>query len=120
MTRSALRAIAITMAFVVSTAGAPAIAGDVSIDAPLATRIVQVDRADLTNRDRLSGLRREIRIAARAACKEQYPTDTYYLSRACSSGSVRDALDQLRELQARQFDRHASVGSQLVISIRPK
>lgn len=120
MTSSPLRAIAITMAFVGSTAGAPAIAGDVSIDAPLATRIVQVDCADFTSRDCLSRLYREIRTAARDACKEQYPTDTYYLSRACSSGSVRDALDQLRELQARQSDRYVSVGFHLAISIRPK
>lgn len=120
MIHSALGAMAIIIGLAAVPTAARAIAADVLVEAPPATRVVLVGRADLTRRDGLAALQRKLRTAARAACKEQYPNSTYYFSRACNSGSFRDALAQLRDLRARQLNRHAGVGVQLAISIRAR
>lgn len=121
MTRSVFGQVALMVGLAGGTAGVPAMAADVFVEAPLATRVVPVSRADLASVDRLAVLQRQLRTAARAACDEQYSAGyTYYHLRACYSGSFRDALKQLRELRARRFDRLAGVGVQLAISIRTK
>jgi UrcA family protein len=111
------------VAVTVISTGSPANAADVVVEAPLATRIVQVSSADLASPDQLAALHRRVRAAVSDACREEYrnPTGTiYYYRHACNSGSLRDALSQLREIQTRQLARHAGADAHVAILIRPK
>ena len=121
MIRLAVGILAISVALAGAPAGSPAIAADLVVEVPLASRVVLVSPADLTIPERLAALRRKLRAAARDACNEQYPAEMiYFYSRACSSGSFQDALGQLREVQARQLAQRAGAGVKFAISVRPR
>lgn len=124
MIRSNSGVLAMIGAFAAISAGSSANAADVVVEAPSATRIVRVSAADLTSPDRLAALHHKLRAAVSDVCNEEYRNPTgmiYYYMRACYSGSLRDALGQLREFQTRQLARHStSVDTQVAISIRAK
>lgn len=104
-------------------AGSSANADDVVIEAPMATRIVRLSLSDLANPDQLKTLHRRLRAAAIDVCSQEYRNPTgmiYYYMRACYSGSFRDALGQLREIQKRQLALHGGVDTQIAILIRSK
>ena len=123
MIRSSSNVLAVIAAAAAISVGSSAKAGDVVVEAPLATRIVQVSPADLASPDRLSALHSRLRSAVIDTCKEEYGNPTgmiYYYVRACYTGSLRDALGQLREIQARQLAQHDGADAKIAISILPK
>lgn len=96
--------------------GTPGVAAQIVVEAePVAQRLLMVTSADLADGQRLDAVRSRIRQAARSVCTQQYPTQTtYYHARACYSGTVRDALGQLRRIEA-----NGNAGTPVEIAIRP-
>jgi UrcA family protein len=94
----------------------------VLVEAPaMAHRVVKVSRGDLMNPSGLSRVRRELGSAAKAACAEQYPAEgEYYFTRACVSGSLHDALAQLRTIQGQQSLDASASGSQISVVVGAK
>ncbi|HXG80783.1 MAG TPA: UrcA family protein [Sphingomicrobium sp.] len=122
MTRFNSRMSARILAVAAILAGPSASEAEVVVEAPPATRIVQVNSADLASPGGLTALHRRIRLAASEACREENrgPIGTsYHYRHACYSGSLRDAMKQLRELRAR-LARHADADAQLAIAIRSR
>ena len=65
----------------------------------LSSRTVTVSREGLSGPSGLASIRRELRLAAKAACEAEYAAEGIYLfSRSCVAGSYRDALRQLKQL----------------------
>ena len=123
MIRSNSSVLATIVGFAAVSVGSPASAADVVVEAPVSTRSVHVSAADLGGPDRLAALHRKLRAAVSDVCNEEYRNPTgmiYYYMRACRSGSFRDALGQLREIQKRRLAQHADVDAQVAILIRPK
>lgn len=92
----ALSIVAIAMVPQAASAGQVVVEGT-----PLAQRVIMVDPTALGDPAAVAAVHRQLRGAARAVCNEQYPRETsYYFSRACSSGSFRDALERLAVIKA--------------------
>ena len=87
---------------------------------PLAQRVIMVDPTALGDPAAVDTVHRQLRDAARAVCNEQYPRETsYYFSRACSSGSFRDALERLAVIKA-QLTARPNAPRHVAISVRAR
>jgi UrcA family protein len=86
------------------------------IPAP-ASRMVNVDRADLQSTDGRAAIAKQVRLAARAACKEEHPRDFYLAQRACATGAARDALAELDRLANGQRAAGILAWQQLAIAV---
>jgi UrcA family protein len=92
-----------TVAALCSLATTQLAAADVVVEGEsVARRLVVVAPADLANKGRQEAVQKQLKMAARDVCRAQYPVETTYLhARACYRGTLRDALDQLRGVEAR-------------------
>jgi len=112
---------AFTAASLCSLATSQVVAAEIVVEAePVSQRLVLVVPDDFGSSDRREVARKQIRQAARAVCREQYPVQTTYLhSRACYRGTVRDAFDQLRRIETRWASTSSAPPAQIAIFVRP-
>ena len=110
-----------TAAAICSLATSHVVAAEIVVEAEaVSQQLVVIVPADIGSSERLQAVRKQLRQAALAVCREQYPLEATYLhSRACVRGTIRDAFHQLSTIETRWAITRSAPAAQVAIFVRP-